>query len=78
MKYTGYVIARKMYEGDSNKLKPFTYYPNKAGGRPPFLYKTKEQAQRVLMKKKILGSPYFNKKDNAVLKFKKSMYMDRY
>ena len=73
--WKGYVIVRMMF-GESGKLRPYTYYPRVKGGKPPFFYKTKEQAIKKL------GSPsmkFYKFSNNLkVMKFKKSMYLDRF
>jgi hypothetical protein len=72
-KWNGYVIA-KMLE-DEGKIKPFTYYPSKKGGRPPFLFKNKSKAIKVMKSKRL---EFYRSDDLKILKFKQPMYLDRF
>ena len=79
-KYTGYIIARKLYD-EKGKLKPYSYYPRKKGGVPPYHYKTKAQAERIRKTKRSeFGSRdlKFNPKETKVVKFTKKTYLDRF
>jgi hypothetical protein len=71
--WKGYLIARQLFN-ESNQLQDYAFYPRIKGGKPPFLYKTKKQAMRIWNKGKHTGILYKTK----VVKFKKSMYLDRF
>ena len=43
-KFKGYVVARMMYDKGPRKH-PFTFYPRKASGRPPYAAPTKAKAK---------------------------------
>ena len=72
-RWKGYVIARRL-EDFNGKVRPFTYYPSKPCGKPPFLYKSKKSADRVRNGKNFP----FKDRDTIVTKFKPEMYLDRY
>ena len=75
--WKGYIIARKLIDNDE-KEKPFTYYPAKSCGKPPYLYKTKKQATNVYNRMKKKDEFPANQSNTEVVKFKKEMYLDRY
>lgn len=76
-KIKGYVITRELYD-NNNQLKPFTYYPRKKCGIPPYFYKTKNQATSSFNKLKNKNKFPANEEGAKVVKFKKEMYLDRY
>jgi len=75
--YRGWIIGRKLIDFDG-KLKPFAFYPGKEHGRPPYWYKTKEEAQRVFDRKKKRGEFPGNQPNSVVVKFTKKVYLNRY
>lgn len=74
-KYKGYLIARILND-ELGKPKPYSFYPSKPHGRPPFLFKKKSTALKRLSSKLMEGYKFSN--NLKVVKFKKSMYLDRY
>ena len=78
--YKGWIVARKLVDFD-RKEKPFAFYPRKKHGKPPFWYKTKEEATRALewhKKRDKLGILFSEDKPNVVVKFTKETYLDRW
>jgi len=74
-KLNGYVIVRMMLN-ELNELKPYTYYPTKEHGKPPFFFKNKNNAIKKLNSKSMDFYKFGN--ELKVLKFKPYMYLDRY
>lgn len=74
--FKGYVITRKLYN-DKNQLENVAFYPKTKGGKSPYVYKTKAQAERILKNKKLLGKSYFGQ-DSKVVKYTKKTYIDRF
>ena len=73
----GYVIGRKLIDLDE-KEKPFTYYPRKKCGKPPYLFKTKSEAMKTFKKMKKKGEFPADQSNAIVVKFNKKIYLDRY
>jgi hypothetical protein len=60
---------------DDGKKKPFVYYPRKVSGKPPYMYKSKERAEKELSKMK---KGLYANDDIEVVKYEPQMYLDRY
>lgn len=75
--YRGWIIGRKLIDLDG-KLKPFAYYPRKEHGRPPYLYKTKEEATSAFNWQKKRDKFPGNQSNATVVKFTKKVYLNRY
>jgi len=73
--FKGFIITR-MLKDDNGKVKPFTYYPSKKCGKPPFLFKNKNQAIKKMKSKSMDFYRYGD--DLKVVKFKPNMYLDRF
>lgn len=76
-KFTGYIIARKLYD-DDGKLKPFSYYPRREHSKPPYWYRTKPQALKALNRMKKYNRFPGNQSNSTVVKFTRNTYLDRY
>ena len=75
--YRGWIIGRKLIDFDG-KLKPFAFYPRKEHGRPPYWYKTKEEAKRAFDWQKKREKFPGNQSNSVVVKFTKEVYLNRY
>jgi hypothetical protein len=75
--YNGWVIGRKLVDFDG-KTKPFAYYPHVAHGKPPYWYKTKEEAEHAFEWQRKRNKFPGDQSNAVVVKFTKKVYLDRY
>ena len=75
--WKGYVIARKLID-DDGKTKPFTYYPQEFDAKPPYFYKNKHTAEKAYERMKRRDEFPANEKNAILVKYKPSMYLNRY
>lgn len=75
--YTGWIIGRKLTDFDG-KVKPFSFYPRREHGRPPYLYKAKEEAINAFNRQKARGEFPGSEPNAVVVKFTKKVYLNRY
>lgn len=75
--YRGWIIGRKLIDFDG-KTKPFSYYPHKEHGKPPFWYETKAEATSAFNSQKQREKFPGDQDNSVVVKFTKKVYLDRY
>ena len=77
-KWKGWVIARKLFDPSTNKKSYFTYYPREFDGKPTYFFKTKSMALKEWNKLKEQNKFPANQSNVKLVKYKPSMYLNRY